>query len=276
MPLPDRKVKKLQELTDEEMDLVNWHLPDVEDDFKTNTGKTTAMGKPLDWYYDKKPHHQEDEEQEEQLQPLTAEEIEEIRQAAYEEGILQGHNDGFEKGHVEGMEKGYADGLEKGKEEGFESGLEQGREAVEQMAARWQSMMAQLNAPLKEVDIEAEQQLVELAVMLAEAVVGVEVKTNREAIFNTLNESVKALPIADGTCEIRVHPDDLELIKQHYSDEQLLENGWQVKSDPTIEIGGCLVESRTSSIDQRLKTRLNNTLERFLQDTGIAEAREKD
>lgn len=274
MPLIDQKVKKLQDLSDDELDLVNWNLPDVEDEIKSNDGKTTAMGKPIDWYYDKR--HQEQLEQgdepEEEFQPLTAEEMEEIRQAAYEEGLLQGHNEGFEKGHAEGLEKGHAEGVEKGTEEGFQAGLEQGKEAIEQMAERWKGLTHQLNNPLLEMDIQAEQQLVELTVQLAEAVVGVEAKINQDAILNTVKESVKALPIADTKCEISLHPEDFELVKNQFGEQELVEQGWHIKADPTIELGGCVVESRTSSIDRTMKTRLKNTLDRFLQDTGITES----
>jgi flagellar assembly protein FliH len=273
MPLADRKVKKLKELTDDEMELVNWHLPDVEDEFKSNEGKTTAMGKPLDWYYDKAQRELEpSEEPEEELRPLTAEEIEEIRQAAYEEGILQGHNDGFEKGHLEGQEKGYIDGMEKGREEGFQSGMAEGKENIDQLCERWKNLVHLLNNPLLELEIKAEQQLVELAVQLAEAVVGVEVKTNPQIIFQTLKDSVEALPIADTTCEIKLSQQDFELVKKQFTEEELADKGWHIGVDPTIEQGGCVVESRTSSIDRTLATRIKNTLDRFLQDTGIREA----
>lgn len=273
MSITDQKVKKVKEqLSEEEMDLVNWNLPDVEDEIIDNSGKTTAFGKPIDWYYDKRQRElAPDEEPEEELAPLTAEEMEEIRQAAYEEGILQGHNEGFEKGQVEGLEKGFVEGVEKGKAEGFEAGLEEGREAIETMAGRWKELVHLLNNPLLEMEIKAEQQLVELAVNLAEAVVGVEVKINREAIFHTLKETVEALPIADTTCEIHLNPEDLALVKEQFNDEELAEKGWHIKADPAIDLGGCMVESRTSSIDRTLKSRVRNTLDRFLQDTGIVD-----
>ena len=67
--------------------------------------------------------------------PLTAEEIDEIRQAASEEGFNQGKEEGFAKGYEEGMTKGLAEGKTQGVEEGKEEGLTQGKEAIEQLSA---------------------------------------------------------------------------------------------------------------------------------------------
>ena len=241
----------------------------VEEENIVRTDKTTALGRTVDWYYSKKAEEEAAAEQEEELKPLTADEIEQIRQAAYDEGLLQGHNEGFEKGHAEGLEKGHAEGVEQGKEQGIEAGFAEGRELVESNANQWATLAQQLNTPLSEFNAQAEQQLVELTVMLAEAVVGVEVKTNPTVIRQALLESVKALPINDTQCEISLNPIDLDLIKSEYSDAMLEENGWHLKAEPAIAQGGCIVESRTSSIDRTLQERVKNTLERFLQDTGI-------
>jgi flagellar assembly protein FliH len=265
------KLRKPQDLTEEEMELVNsWHLPHVEDEEPQKPGKSSAMGRSVDWYYGRKQRELEAElEVEEEIKPLTAEDIEALRQSAYDEGILQGHNDGYETGFAEGLEKGHAQGLTNGHEEGVTTGLEEGQATVEAQAIRWKELAFALNTPLVELNEVVEKQLVELAVQLAEAVIGVEVKTNQSVIFNTLKETVAALPISDSVCQISLNPEDLALVKATYSEQDLADKGWHVKAESAIEQGGCIVESRTSSIDQTLKERVKNTLERFLLDTGI-------
>lgn len=260
----------LDDLSSEEMEMVkNWYLPEVEND-GPKPNKTTAMGRSVDWYYGRKQREQEAIDNEpEEVKPLTLEEIEAIRESAYQEGLLQGNEEGYEKGHAKGLEKGYADGLEKGKEEGIATGLEEGRAIIETQAARWQELTHQLNTPLIEFNEVVEKQLVELAVELAQAVIGVEVKTNQNIIFQTLKESVEALPFNDSQCEISLNPEDLALVKAQFSDQDLTDKGWHIKSEPVIEQGGCIVESRTSSIDRTLKSRVENTIERFLTESGI-------
>ena len=247
------KFRKPEDLTAQELELVkNWHLPDVEDDKIKPDGKTTAMGRSVDWYYGKKQREQDEAavQEQEEVKPLTANEIEQIRQAAYDEGILQGHNDGFEKGHVEGLEKGHEEGLIKGKEEGMTAGMEEGRVIIIDHAERWAQLTEQLNNPLFEMNETVEKQLLELTVQLAEAVIGVEVKTNQKAIFNTLKESIDALPVSDSHCEISLNPVDVDLVKSQFNEQDLVDKGWRIKSEPAIEQGGCIVESRTSSVDR--------------------------
>lgn len=260
----------LDDLSAEEMEMVkNWNLPEVVEQ-KRATNKTTAMGRSVDWYYGRKQREQDAvDNAPEEVKPLTLEEIEAIRESAYQEGLLQGNEDGYAKGHTEGLEKGHAQGLEKGHEEGTATGLEAGRATIELQAARWQELTHQLNTPLIQYNEVVEKQLVELAVELAEAVIGVEVKTNTAVIFNTLKESVAALPFNDSKCEISLNPEDLLLVKAQFSEQDLADKGWHVKSEPVIEPGGCIVESRTSSIDRTLKSRIENTIERFLIDSGI-------
>lgn len=261
---------KAGNLTAEEQALVeNWHLPDVEDGRLRSSKKTSAMGHSVDWYYQQRQQELQQAQEEEELKPLTAEDIEAIRQSAYDEGLLQGHEEGYEKGHGEGLEKGHLEGVEKGHAEGHASGMAAGSEAVQAQAVRWQELVHQLNNPLLEVNEGVEKQLVELCVKLAEAVIGVEVKTNEKIIFHTLKECVDALPYNDADCQISLSPEDFALVSNAFSEEELHDRGWHIKADPVIEQGGCIVESRTSSIDRTIKERIKSTLERFLLDSGI-------
>ena len=55
-------------------------------------------------------------------EPLTAQAIEDIQQAAYAEGLAQGRSAGAE----EGFSQGYSEGYAKGEQEGLSAGLKQG------------------------------------------------------------------------------------------------------------------------------------------------------
>ena len=73
-----------------------WDLPFVEDARQQqDDGKTNALNFRSDWKY-------EPPEEEEEILPPTADEIEAIRQAAYDEGYAEGKATGFEEGKQEG------------------------------------------------------------------------------------------------------------------------------------------------------------------------------
>jgi flagellar assembly protein FliH len=208
-------------------------------------------------------------EEEVVIKPLTAGDIEQIRQAAFDEGISQGKEEGFGQGYNEGREQGYQDGLQQGQAEGKKLGLSEGEQLIREQLAQLQLLIDQLQQPLQKVDAAVEQSLLNLALQMAQAVLGVEVKTNPQCILNTLREAVEALPYQAEKLVIKLHPDDVAIIQQHYSSEEIAERLWQIRSEPALERGDCRVESTESSVDRTLKTRLQSSLEHFLQEPAI-------
>lgn len=57
---------------------------------------------------------------------ISEEEVEALKQEAYEEGSLAGYETGFTDGRAKGYESGFSDGRAKGYETGFTDGREKG------------------------------------------------------------------------------------------------------------------------------------------------------
>lgn len=248
--------------------LKDWVAPDVSEVKKASVvGKTNFMGMSIEEMYNKKQVVVDEEEEE--VKPLTAEEIEQIRQDAYQEGFEQGKQEGIEAGHAEGLEKGHEEGLKAGHEEGFSAGQEEGKSQINEAIARWQSLTDQLYNPIERIDAAVEQQLLNLGVMLAESVLRTELKSNKDSLLAALHESVAALPFNTEFAEIHMHPDDLELIKQEYDDEALAEQKWILKSEPSYNLGDVIVATPNSLIDRTVKQRIEQTFDEFVQDASL-------
>jgi flagellar assembly protein FliH len=248
--------------TDELLELLKrWPSPVLNSDKKEPVGKTNALNKTLP---SQKVVQQVDTEAELEIKPLTAEDIEQIRQAAFDEGFAQGKEEGFSKGYEEGREQGAADGLTQGQAEGKKLGLEQAAEEIEQKKLELSAMLDQLQQPLLQIDQQVEHQLLQLCLAMAEAVIAVEVKTNPAVILKTLADATAVLPLQTEHILIKLHPDDIAVVEQHFTTEQLAERHWQLRSEPSIERGGCLLETPLSSMDRTIKHRLQSSLEHFL------------
>ena len=251
--------------------LKHWDVPDVAPDEKSFGNRSTAFGTPLAELYRKEMAEESliEEPQEPELPALTMAELERIRQDAFEEGVKQGHEqgyiDGFDKGVTEGKEAGYKEGLELGKTQGQEDV----KPLIEEQLIGLRSVLEGLTAPLSKVDEQAEKQLVQLAVMLAEAIIYQEVKTSPDVILHTLKHSIDALNTEQEKVRIHLHPEDLELIKQSYGEQTVTDNNWQLIAEPTLERGGCEVKTAQSSLDMTLKTRVKETLDSFLHNSSI-------
>jgi len=244
--------------------LKTWQSPDLAPDVAEPAGKTNAFNKTIADFTKAQVH---DVEAPEDIKPLTAEDIELIRQAAYEEGIAQGKEDGFSQGYSEGREQGYQDGLQQGLAEGKKTGLEQGEGLIQEQLAQLQQLIGQLQQPLSQVNDEVAAALVSLSQAMAQAVVGVEVMTNPQVILTTLRQAIDAMPYQAQHMQIRLHPSDLAVVQQHYSDEQLQQLQWQLQPMPTLHPGDIQVHCLDSSIDWRLSQRLQQSLEHFLQNS---------
>lgn len=252
-----QKPSTRQMLSEEQADV--WPVPNVEK--AVDEGQKNALGLSKTWRYE--PPENDNEEE---VVPLTAEDIETIRQAAYEEGFSQGKEEGFAKGYEEGKVSGHNEGLQAGKDEGLAQGLAQGEEQIQQLANQWSGLVDELHGPLANVATNIEQQLLELVVQLTSAVTHIEGKTNPDIIFNAIDRGMKALPSQEPQTQIFLNPLDIKLVEAQLGTEFLQEKGWRLLPAPHVDQGGCQIENATSNIDLTLKARLKEVLDSFLQE----------
>ena len=238
-----------------------WSLPHVQPKQVVDDGKTNALGRKNNWQYEP-PEETEVAE----AVPLTAEEIEKIQKAAYEEGFNQGKEEGFAKGFDEGKISGHEEGLKSGHEAGLVAGKSEGEGIINEQLERLQSLVHQLHKPLEKVEKNVEEQLLHLVVQLTQAVTLQEAKINPDIVLSAIGEGVKALPCQEATTQILLNPADIKLVEEKFGSAHLQEQGWRLLAAPQIEQGSCQIENSISNIDLQMKSRLNDVLDSFLQD----------
>lgn len=243
-----------------ELQVQPWQTPDLSQALHDKGGRTNALNKTAP------QARKEQTEQTEELvvKPLTADDIEQIRQAAYEEGHAEGKEEGFSKGYAEGREQGTEDGLAQGQAEGKKQGLAQGEQELTEKLAQLTALIDQMQKPLSRVDQQVQQQLLALSLAMAQAVIGTEVKTNEQVILQAISDATAALPMDAGQIRIRLNPADLNIVNTFYSSEQLAQREWKLLADAAIEQGGCVVDTLKSSVDRTLTQRVQASLEHFL------------
>lgn len=244
-----------------------WDLPYMEDKVKQDPTKTNAINKTSDWKY-------EPPEPEEEITLPTAEEVEAIRQAAYQEGFELGKAEGLEQGLAEGHEQGLEQGKEVGYAEGHEQGLASGTEEIQQQLALWQQLTHELIEPVAKVESQLEQELVKLAVSLARSVIRTEVQSNQDIIFQALSEGLKVLPIQEQSYQIHLNPEDIQLIKQHFAEQEIEKHRWHFIESPEMQRGGCDIVTNSNAVDVSIERRVREVLDKFLLEQGLAQGNE--
>ena len=243
--------------------VTTWDLPYVEDTNQaTDPRATNAFNHRSDWKY-------EPPEEDVEILPPTAKEIEEIRAAAQADGFAQGHQEGLAQGLAEGHKQGQETGHILGLKEGTEQGLASGELLAKEQMDIWSELAEKLHKPLSTVELALEQELVLLAVSLAKAVIRSEVKNNSDIIFKALSEGLKVLPIHEKQYEIHLNPEDIALINEHFSPEDIEKHNWVFVKSLALSRGGCDIVTQANAVDVTVERRVRDILDKFLLEQGL-------
>ena len=181
------------------------------------------------------------EEEEEEIVPLTAEEVEAIRQAAYDDGLLQG--------------------IEDGKKQGYEEGYKSGADDARAMTTKMSHICRALLEPIPAQDEEIEQALMTLVKSICKRVVQRELQLDSTSLHLVLTEALDCLQAGVGRIRIHINPDDAAFIQKTLSEMTDVDFTWQLLPHQTISPGGCIVETEKSMVDARSEKRLAAVIE---------------
>ncbi|MDN3682643.1 flagellar assembly protein FliH [Vibrio tapetis subsp. quintayensis] len=233
-----------------------WGLPDYTSQTQSNA-KETALNYDPTWV----PDFSEPEPEE--PVSLTEEEIEQIKQAAHQEGLTQGQEVGFKQGFEKGKEEGLAAGHEEGLDLGKAEGIAAGQEFIQQQVEHFMALASQFAQPLELMNAQVEKQLIEMVLTLTKEVVHVEVQTNPQVILDTVRESVEALPIAGHAIIIKLHPEDIEIVRSAHGQEDIESRSWTLTGEPSLNRGDVHIEAGESSVSYKMEDRIRTVLQSF-------------
>ncbi|MDC5703582.1 flagellar assembly protein FliH [Vibrio europaeus] len=233
-----------------------WGMPDYTSQTHKQA-KETAMNYDPSWMPSAEPAAEEAPKE------LTEEEIELIKQQAYQEGLHQGQEAGFKQGYEKGKEQGTQEGLQEGLETGKIEGVAAGQEFIQQQVQTFVNLANQFAQPLELMNAQVEKQLVDMVLTLAKEVVHVEVQTNPQVILDTIKQSVESLPISGHAITLKLHPDDVEIIRSSYGSEELEFRNWTLMAEPALNRGDVQIEAGESSVNYRMEDRIRSVIQSF-------------
>lgn len=169
-------------------------------------------------------------------QPTDAE----IKQAAEE--LARQREEARKEGHAEGFAKGHAEGLQAGR-----------AEAAHETAHIRQVAQA-FDAELSRVNDAVADDMLNLALDLAKAMLKTALKARPELVLPIVGEAIRYLPSVQQPALLVLHPQDAAIVRHHMKDE-LDKSGWRIAEDPHMEHGGCRVETASNQIDASLPVR---------------------
>ena len=218
---------------------------------------------------------------------ITLEEVEKIRQDAYDEGKKQGYDDGYneglaagreegnkqgyDEGLAKGQEEGYANGLNQGKTEGYEKGqeegLESGKNIVLEQVERFRFLADSLANPLREVDKTVTDEIAYMISRLVKVIVKKEIANNADYLKDTIEKALTILPDSQKGATIFLSPEDYDVIRVAIGADYVKSQNWDLRQDPQLEGGDLRVTNNSSEVNWKIDDRIDSLLNDFL--TGV-------
>ena len=172
-----------------------------------------------------------------EVQPLTLEELESIRQEAYNEGLVAGEKDGFRSATLKVRQEAEV--------------------ALGVKLASLERLMKGLFEPIAEQDSQIEKAMVGLVEHIARQVIQRELMLDSSQIESVMREALKLLPLGVGNVRLHINPQDFEQVKAL---RERHEETWRIVEDASLQPGGCRVETEHSRIDATVETRISQIM----------------
>ena len=146
----------------------------------------------------------------------------------------------------------YSQGFEQGKKDG----LEIGRLQSEAAAKRLEKVIQGISHQSETLFVKHEAQFVKLSMEVARQLVLKEIKTDPSVVLESMKAAFNQA-VSGNNLTIYLNPKDLELAKNYASKELEPSGGLslEIKADPKIERGGCLIESEFGLVDATMQAK---------------------
>lgn len=154
----------------------------------------------------------------------------------------------------EARQQGYDAGFKAGHDDGVAQALDEGRAATEQAIAPVREIADNFSNALRDADQAISNEVLELALHLAKGMIKTALRVKPELILPIVREAIEYLPVLQQPALLILNPEDAAVVREGIA-EELDKGGWRVIDDPTVERGGCKVDTASNQIDATVASR---------------------
>lgn len=160
---------------------------------------------------------------------------------------------------------------------GYEAGMARAQaemqsrlQELDARVRRLDAVLQHLSQPLKALDAEVEQQLLQLALTVGQQLARRELQADPAQVVAIVRQCLEQLPLGAREIRVHLHPQDAACVRERLA-SATGERAWNLVDDPTLARGGCVVRSEHSQIDARLQSRLSTLVASALGEQRSAE-----
>ena len=170
--------------------------------------------------------------------------VEPIKQRAYDEGHQHGYQEGYQEGIIQGKQAGVAEM----------------QQVIDQAIAKTQQILDAGKQETKNMILAAEEQIIEIALAVARKILAYEISENPMVVLPLVKTALQKVSDQDEVV-IRVSMDDFEAVLLAKKELQTIvgrENALEIIVDSTIASGSCVIDTSYGTVDARVDTQFEN------------------
>jgi flagellar assembly protein FliH len=148
----------------------------------------------------------------------------------------------------------YTEAYALGKKEGYDAGMSE----VSRLTERVQVILQRIQDKRSDILNEAEQQIIDLTLLIARKVIKSIPETHREVVIENIKAALTKLK-ARGSVIVKVNIADVGITTERREEFlKLIEGGGtiQINEDTSVDPGGCIIETDFGEIDARIMNQL--------------------
>lgn len=171
--------------------------------------------------------------------------------------------EGFEAGFRKGEKAGYDAGFAKGEKEGFDAGIVSAAEK----ASNLENILSEVDGLWTHLVQRYEKQIMQLICRISEKVIYTQAAVNHEIVKEAILHAFEEIPEPEEVT-ISVNPEDFEyiqLIKEDFFKKIKDLKQVSVLSTPSIQRGGCKIETRSGQVDTTIESRFEAVQRRIIE-----------
>ncbi len=177
-----------------------------------------------------------------------------------------------DKGYQQGYDKGLAEGRSVGEQSAREETIAEYRQKLDQLLENWQAAVSQWDADRQHLLMQGREEVLTLAMAIAEKVVYRVVDIDPTVIQDQVAEALQLIT-RPSSVAVTIHPDDRPAVEDVLP--ELLQNIRQCREatlveDPSMTRGGCVVSTEGGQIDARIEQQIDRIVDTLLP-TGTNE-----
>lgn len=193
-----------------------------------------------------------------QLMEAVEEEREQILAAAQQEAEAtkaQAKEDGFQEGKEQGYQVGYTNG--------YAESTTEGQRVATELKQNAQQMIQQAEVQVNQYYEEKQEQLIQLAASMAEAIVHQTIDASDNQVLELVKPILLRMSKIEKLVTIAVRPEQVDTIQEKLTllEEKQPDVRFVVLMDRTLEKNGCIIETAHNITDLQIGKQLNKMVE---------------